>query len=189
MKLRALFILALMVLLSAPVFAKPWTVDYTNSRLGFTGTQGDTPFDGSFKKFQADIDFDPAHPENSKINAIIDAGSATAGTAERDTYLPQADWFDAQKFSQAQFTSTAIRAAGTDKNGATCFEVDGNLTIKGITKPVKLPFCLKTEGDHMRAQARVKLIRTDFNIGLGQWASEAYVKHGVDVTVDIAAKP
>ena len=189
MKYTLTIALAILTAAAAPVQAKDWTVDTTNSRLGFTGKQGDTPFDGSFKKFTANIDFDPAHPESGKIAATIDMASATTGTAERDGALPQSDWFDVKKFPQAEFTSTAIRAAHDAKSGEKCFEAEGTLTIKSVTKPVKLPFCLKPEGDMTRAQGELTLARSYFNIGLGQWATDAIVKQPVVVKIDIAARP
>lgn len=164
--------------------AKNWTVDYSNSHLGFIGTQGSASFTGTFKKFTVTIDFDPEKPETGKITATIDMASASAGSDERDSALPQSDWFDTSKFPQAVFTSTSIR-----KTGDHAYEAVGNLTIKNITKPVTLPFTLTPDGNHMRAQGKAILIRTDFAVGQGQWSNEAFVKHAVDVTVDIAAQP
>src|ERR1700743_3052153 len=138
------------ILFTSPAFAKPWTVDPANSKLGFVGMQGDTSFEGTFKTFTANIDFDPAHPETGKISATIDTSSATAGS-ERDEYLPQADWFNVKKFPQAQFASTSIRATASDKSGANCFEATGTLSIKGITKNLNLPVCLKHEVGHIIA--------------------------------------
>jgi cytochrome b561/polyisoprenoid-binding protein YceI len=178
-----------MLLTASPAHAKSWTIDYADSRLGFAGHQGDASFEGSFKSFKADIDFDPAHPESGKITATIDITSATTGNAERDSYLPQPDWFNATKFPQATFASTTIAAKGSDKAGAKCFEATGNLTIKGISKQLTLPFCLKAEGDHFRAQGKAPLLRTDYRVGEHDWANESYVKYAVEVSVDLSAKP
>ena len=167
---------------ASPANAAPWTVDYANSHLGFKGMQGSTAFDGGFKTFQAVINFDPAHPESGSITATIDTGSATAGSSERDSICREPDWFDVKVFPEAQFASTAIRATSPDKSGANCYEATGNLTIKGVTKPVKLPFCLKPENDHMRAEGRLTLTRTDFNLGSsGQWAADAFIRDAVEV--------
>ncbi len=57
----ALFALTLAA--AAPAHAAEWTVDQAKSRLGFSGVQTGTPFQGSFGKWQAEISFDPAHPE------------------------------------------------------------------------------------------------------------------------------
>lgn len=167
-----------------PAVAKEWTVDYAHSQVGFTGTQSGAAFKGWFPQFTAQIDFDPAKPETGKISATINIVGVTAGSADRDSYLPQADWFDIAKFPQAQFTSTAIA-----KTGDNAYRADGTLTIKGIAKPVSVPFTLKPEGDHWRAQGTVELTRTDFHIGEGDWSNEDYVRRAVTVNLDIAAKP
>jgi polyisoprenoid-binding protein YceI len=182
---------------ASPACAKEWTVSYNQSRIGFVGTQGDARFNGGFKKFQVAIDFDPAKPETGKITATIDMASAFAGSEERDSALPGSDWFDTSKFPQAQFATTSIKPADTCKieTPATvtligCYNAAGTLTIKGITKPVTLGFYLTKDkqGDQVRAQGKVALIRTDFGIGQRQWADEAYVKRAVDVTIDITAR-
>lgn len=164
--------------------ARPWIVDYAHSQLGFTGTQGTTPFNGLFKQFTATIDFDPDHPETGKITAVIDMASATTGDADRDGALPQAAWFDTKDFPQARFVSSRIQ-----KTAPNTYEADGIVTIKGVSHPVAFPFSLAKEEGHTRATGIVQLIRSDFNIGTGQWSNEAYVKFAVGVKIDIAAQP
>jgi len=181
---RLLLLAITLAAFAAPAEAKPWTVDYAQSHIGFGGTANGSAFTGAFKSFTAAIDFDPDHPETGKISATIDIGGAATGDRQRDAMLPQADWFDAAKFPEAQFTSTAIR-----KTGADSFEAAGTLTIKGIAHPVTLPFTLVKEGDHWRAQGKADLLRNDFHIGEGDWNNQDYVKYAVAVTVDIAAQP
>lgn len=180
------FVLALMLgsVWVNPVFAKDWVIDYSHSSLGFIGNQSGAAFTGGFKRFQTIVDLDPAKPEAGKISATIDVTSITANDSERDSYLPQADWFSFSTFPQAQFISSGIR-----KTGDQSYVADGTLTIKGIAKPLSLPFTLKPEGDHWRAQGRVTLIRTDFHVGDHDWANEDYVKRAVDVVLDLTAKP
>lgn len=178
-----LMAVAWIVAAASPAAAKAWTIDYAHSTIGFTGMQGSSMFDGSFKKFQIALDLDPDHPEAGTITATIDIASASAGSAERDDALPQAEWFNTSHFPQARFETQTIR-----KTGDRTYEAEGTLTIKGNSRPVKLPFTLVAEGDHMRAQGRVTLIRTDFGIGAGQWSDDAFVKHAVDVTIDISAR-
>jgi polyisoprenoid-binding protein YceI len=163
--------------------AKNWQIDYDHSSLGFIGNQNGEQFAGGFKKFTALIAMNPDHPETGKIAVTVDIASVYAGTPDRDQMLPQKDWFDTSHFPQAQFTSTAIR-----KIGPIQYAVDGNLTIKGFTHFLTLPFTLMSEGDHWHAKGRVTLMRTDFGIGMGSFAGEAYVKHAVDVVIDIVAK-
>ena len=178
-----LFFYGVACLFSGSVQAKTWTVDPAQSHLRFIGSQGGEPFDGAFKNFQVTIDLDLAKPETGKIVATIDTTSATAGNKERDDYLPLSDWFDVKKYATAKFESQSLHAAT-----AGCFEAVGSLTIKDVARPLTLPFCLKTEGDHTRATGRVTLVRTDYHLGLGEWSNENFVKYGVDVVVDVVAR-
>lgn len=170
--------------LSHPLAAKEWIVDYNHSRLSFIGTQGSTPFEGEFKKFQISVDLDLEKPEAGKILAIIDVSSITAGNVERDSYLPQSEWFNTRAFPQSQFNSTNIHRTGPDT-----FVAEGQLIIKGIAQNVSLPFTLKQEGDHWHVQGRANLIRTDFHIGIGDWSNEDYVKHAVEIGINLSASP
>ena len=163
---------------------KDWQVDTADSTLSFTGEQSGKKFEGGFKKFTANISFDPEHPEAGHITAIIDIASIYAGDVTRDVTLPKEDWFDSTVFPQAQFITTAIHEIAPGH-----YEADATLTIKGITRPIALPFTLAPEMDHWRAKGKVTLTRTDFGIGQGIYASEDYVKYPVEVTIDLAAKP
>ena len=183
MKERAALLAAAFLFCAFPAAAKEWTVDYADSHLRFIGQEGDTKFTGAFRKFTVAVDFDPDRPEAGKISAVIDTGSATAGNADRDAYLPQADWFYVKKFPQARFVSDSIRKT------ATGYAATGNLTIKDNARPVTLNFTLTPEGDHMRVKGQADLVRTDFKVGEGQWQNENYVKFAVTVSIALAAKP
>lgn len=189
MKTAAL-ILALVLMSSgdAHATAPEWKIDYKASKLGFLGTQGNQSFDGQFQKFTATVLFDMDHPENGVITADIDMTSATTGAAERDSQLPTADWFNTAKFASAHFASTAIRATSNIQAGGRCFEAVGNLTIKGITKSITLPFCLVPQGDHYLVSGKTHIMRNDFAVGQGDWDNESQVKFTVDVVVDLVAR-
>ncbi len=169
---------------ASPVSAKPWIVDYDHSRLGFTGWQGKEAFQGSFKSFQAVIDFDAAAPQQGKISATITTASASTGDKERDTYLPQAEWFNPKTFPDAKFTSQSIRA--TAGGG---YIASGTLTIKDMTLPVDLPFTLKQDKDAWHATGKLTIRRSDYHVGIGDWGTEDYVKFPVEISVDLTAKP
>jgi polyisoprenoid-binding protein YceI len=175
----------LLILLALPSLAaaKAWDIDYSKSQLGFVGKQGETTFNGSFRDYQLAIDLDPERPETGKISAVIKTASATAGSAERDSYLPQSDWFDVSKFPEARFTSTTIHK----ENAA--YIADGTLTIKNVSRPVTLRFTLTPEGELTRAKGSTNLMRNHFKLGLGDWANENYVKYDVQVVFDVVAKP
>ena len=81
------------------------------SEIAFLTRQMGVPVDGRFRKFDAQVAFDPKQPTAAKISFTIDLGSATIGTAETEAELLKPDWFNTQKFPQATFTSTAVITA------------------------------------------------------------------------------
>ncbi len=167
----------------APAAAAGWTVDKAASRVGFRAAMGGEAFEGRFTRWDARIAFDPANLKGSKIVALIDLASATTGEATRDEALPSSDWFDVKRHPRAIFTSTAIAGAGPGRYVAT-----GDLTLRGLTKRVALPFQLQISGPNARAVASLPIDRTAFGIGQGQFRTGATVDTKVTVTLAINAR-
>ena len=67
------------------------------------------------------------------------------------------------------------------------YEADGNLTLRGATHPLALPFTLDINGTSAHAKGHANLVRTSFGIGQGQWATGDYVALDVGIDIDIAA--
>ena len=82
------------------------------SEIVFVSKQMGVPVEGRFKKFDAQIAFDPAKPDTSKIAFTVDIASATLGVPESDAELPKATWFNTPKFPQATFQSTTVKGLG-----------------------------------------------------------------------------
>jgi len=162
--------------------AATWTIDPAKSQLGFTGSQSGTPFSGKFGKFSGTIVFDPASPGAGHADITVETGSATTGDQQKDGAMPGSDWFAADKFPTAHFVATSFKSTGTGT-----YEADGQLTIRGISKPLALPFTLAISGDTAKADGKVQLVRTDYGVGQGAWASSQYVALEVAVTVAIVA--
>ena len=146
------------------------------SELQFTARQMGVPLDGHFKKFSAQVAFDPGKLASSKIALTVDTGSATLGSRETDAELPKPVWFHVAKFPQAQFESTAIKALGGGK-----FEVAGQLTIKGNAQNVVVPVTLTQSGPTTTATGTLPIKRLAFKIGENEWADTSMVAD--DVTV------
>lgn len=159
-----------------------WIVDQAKSHLTFTGTQTGAPFEGSFKTYDADIVFDPDHLDASHINVSVDISSATTGDTQRDAALPGKDWFNAAETPKATFETVSISNKGGDS-----YEAAGSLSIRGVTKPAVLPFKLQIDGTNAHATGHLNLVRTDFGIGQGPWATDQWVALEVVVNLDIVA--
>ena len=181
MKPYALAIAGL-VLLAAPAEAAHWTVDHAKSRLGFSVIWDREPFAGTFKNWTAKIDFDPNDLAHSHVTVTIDIASEQSDEADFDDGLKGALGFQTSKFPQGRFETTRI----VRKDG-THYIAEGTLTLRGITKPVTLPFTLTMSGGraHMKGEAHV--IRTDYGIGRKAWAAPFPVAHDVTVSVDLTA--
>lgn len=169
---------------SAQTQAANWQIIDEKSSLTFSAVQQGEAFSGQFEQFSATIDFDPAQPEQGHVKVVVAINSVNTNNEERDVTLMDMNWFDVQQFGQAVFESQSIRKVAENQ-----FEAKGNLTIKGITQPLILPFTLKPEGKYTRAIGHVMLNRPDFKLGLGEWAGEDWVGYRVKIEFDLLALP
>jgi polyisoprenoid-binding protein YceI len=177
---RFLPVLALVAASSA--FAQtPAKLVAPQSEIVFVSKQMGVPVEGKFKKFDAQIALDPKKPEAGKVALNIDIGSATLGVPESDAELPKAPWFNAAKFPQASFQSTAIKAVSAGK-----FEVAGKLSIKGSTHDLVVPVTLTQTNGTSTATGAFTIKRLDFKIGEGEWADTSMVANDVQVKFKLA---
>jgi hypothetical protein len=151
------------------------------SEISFVSKQMGVPVEGKFKKFEAQISFDAAKPETSKIAFTIDTGSATLGSPETDAELPKAPWFAVAKFPQATFQSGAVKGLGGGK-----FEVAGKLAIKGNVRDVVVPVALVQAGAVTTASGSFTIKRLAFKIGENEWADTSMVADDVQVKFKLA---
>jgi len=173
-------VLALAVLAS-PAMAAHWTVE-PPSKLGFSVIWSAEPLLGEFKRWTADIEFDPADLARSHVVATIETGSVVTDYPDGDDGLKGALGFASDRFPTARYEASAFRHL---PDGS--FMADGHLTIRGITRPLALPFKLVIQGDRAHMTGKATLLRTDFGVGQGEWAAPQPVAHQVTVTVDLVA--
>ncbi|MBB3295494.1 polyisoprenoid-binding protein YceI [Mitsuaria sp. BK045] len=195
LSITALSVLSAAFILAAPAMAqtKPATPAATaaapataklvpaQSDIAFTFRQMGVPVDGHFKKFDAQVAFDPKNPAAGKVSLSIELGSATLGDAATDAELVKPEWFNVKKIPTATFQSTAIKALGGGK-----FEATGKLTIKGQVKDVVVPVALAQAGGTTTATGAFAIKRLDFNIGEGEWKDTSMVANDVQVKFKLA---
>lgn len=113
--------------------AGTWTIDPAHSEVGFVARHAMvTKVRGYFRDFSGAIEVAEEF-ESSSATATILTGSIDTRQNDRDAHLRSADFFDADSYPQIGFVSTGIRDVSGDG-----FVLDGDLTIKGVTKPVSL---------------------------------------------------
>ena len=109
-----------------------WTLDSSHSEIGFTVRHaGISKVRGQFKEADATLDL-AENVSDSKVNATIKTASFDSGDANRDGHVRGEDFFDVEKFPEISFVSNAIVPKGD------AYELVGELTIKGVTRPVAL---------------------------------------------------
>lgn len=176
------------LLVSAPAVAAPETyqLDTQNSHafiqfkikhLGFSWLLG------RFDTFTGNFTVDQDNPENASTSVEIDVASVNTNHAERDKHLRGEDFFNVAKFPKATFVSTKV-----EKTGERTAKVHGNLTLKGVTKPVVLDTTYIGSGKDpwggFRAgfEATTEIVLKDFGIDydLGPSATSAQVYISVE---------
>ncbi len=160
-----------------------WTVNKTETTLAFSGIQSGEAFTGSFSDFDAVINFDPENLADAKVVVTIDMNSAQTDDLESTNALPSKEWFNIRKFPVAKFEASEFKHLSGDK-----YEAKGNLSIRGITKGITLPFNLKIENGHASMEAALNINRTTYKIGTGMWASKDWVEHIININIHLEAK-
>lgn len=113
---------------------------------------------GVMTGLKANIAFNENSPETSKIVATIDATSIHTGSDMMDKHAKSENALNTTAFSVIGFESTSI----TGKEGS--YEALGKLTIKDVTKEVKLPFTFEHKGDEFLLKGKFSIVPKDFNI-------------------------
>ena len=113
-----------------------YALDASHTRIGFVARHAMvTKVRGAFNEFEGTAVLDGDDPSRSTASVTIQAKSIDTRNAQRDEHLRSNDFFAMDEFPTLEFVSTAVR-----RTGDTEFEVDGDLTIKGTTRPVTIPF-------------------------------------------------
>ncbi|MBK8575366.1 MAG: YceI family protein [Elusimicrobia bacterium] len=149
--------------------ADTYTLDAAHATVGFSVRHlGISNVKGSFPKVEGTLRLDGKNMAKSSVEITIDAASVNTNNDKRDEHLRGTDFFDVGKFPTSTFKSTSV-----SKNGAG-YLVTGDLTMKGVTKSVAIPFTLSGPVDHpmmpvsaVGAAGSVTINRRDFNILYG----------------------
>jgi len=144
---------------------------------------------GRFTKFDGTIELDRANPAASTVTLKIEAASIDTGNPTRDKHLNSPDFFDTAKFPEITFSSTKVVAKGKE-----AYDVTGDLTIKGVTKPVVLTVTANGFANDGRGGQKTgfdvagKINRKDFGVN---WNSivdgNAMLSDDVDILITVEA--
>lgn len=181
---RILNTLSLLAVLASPAASavEYRTVVPKQSAIGFEFRQMGVPIKGGFKRFVAQMVFDPAKPEAARAQIDIDLASIDAGSSEADEESAGRLWLNRSVYPQAQFVSSKIRPLGGNR-----YEMRGTLTLKGRSRELVVPVTFSPGKTAASFDGAFVLKRLDFGIGEGMWADVDTVANEVQVTFRIAA--
>ncbi|MCK9284450.1 MAG: YceI family protein [Rhodocyclaceae bacterium] len=157
-------------------------VQADKSSVSFVFRQMGVAVDGRFRKFNAQLAFDPAKPQASRAALEIDLASVDAGSAEANDEVATRNWFNTKAFPTARFVADAVRAQGGDR-----YELSGKLTLKGRTQTLSTPLTFRKDGALGVFDGSLTIKRADFAIGEGEWAAFDTVANEIQVRFHIVA--
>jgi polyisoprenoid-binding protein YceI len=165
--------------------AGTWTIDPVHSEVGFTVRHMMvSKVRGRFNAFSGEF-VTAENPLDSSVTATIELESIDTGNADRDNHVRSADFLAIEANKEMTFTSTGLRADGDD------FILDGNLTLKGVTKPVSLQLELGGFGPDAFGGTRAgftatgEIKRSDFGVDFNAALETGGVVLGDKVTITL----
>jgi polyisoprenoid-binding protein YceI len=189
--LRAVLVLGMALAATAASAAGApvkYTLEPTTSLLRFTFEQAGATNTGRFGKYTADVTFAEDALPASKIDVSIDIASLDTGDKERDDTLKTPDLFDVAKFPKARFVSSKISQVAAGR-----YEAQGKLTIRNVTKDIKLPITFQTKEEKGKKvgflTGRYTVKRLEYGVGQGEWKSLEWVKDDVLVSFSLKLLP
>ncbi len=174
--------LLLLCIAEAATAATAWRTD-PGSELGFRASQGGAEFAGAFTKFTASIVFDEKDLAGSRFDVRIATASAVTKDADRDGILKGEDLFHVAKYPEASYVATKFRKT------AQGYIADGQLQLRGVTRPVAVTFTFTRTGAAATLAGTAQLKRLDFGVGQGDWKSTDSVANEVKVVFTLKLSP
>ena len=169
--------------LTAPVQAASYqAVQLDKSKINFSFKQMGVGMDGHFAKFNPQLSFDPAKPEQTKASIEIDLASIDTGSEEADQEVVGKSWFNTSAFPKAVFVAKQVKQTAPN-----VYEVLGTLTIKGRGRDVKFAMKHAPQGKLGLLTGSFTLQRADYAIGEGMWSKFDVVANDIQVSFHITA--
>jgi polyisoprenoid-binding protein YceI len=140
--------------------AAEWGINPQKSEVSFEASGSGYTTKGQFTIARSEVFFDPEAPQQTSISVVLDMTRFKTDSADVDATLIGADYFDPQHYPTAQFTAKSAEQVGEDR-----YKVKGELRLKGVAKPVEIPFDIKINAGAATVKAETKINRMDFGIG------------------------
>ncbi|MCF6216609.1 MAG: YceI family protein [Emcibacter sp.] len=163
--------------------AKKWQLNTDKSAIKFSVAIEGSPVGGEFTNFTAAIAFDPKKMAQSKVSMTIDLNYIEAAYSDVAENLKKKDWFDIENFPLAHFVSRSFKHLG-----GRAYQVTGEFSLRGITRPEVLYFTLEEYDEHQAViKGKMEIYRLNYGVGQGGWSNVTIVSGQVFLDVLITA--
>ncbi len=166
--------------------AQTWVIDKEQSKVLFHYSYAGDPYFGEFRNVDAVFDIDPMDPGSCDFSVTIPIAEIGLDSPEAIDYLLDVELFDVDRFPTARFVAEECRLQSMDS-----FVSNGTLTIRDITRPMSFPFTLGVEVNDgqigFRLKSNVSILRLEYGVGQGYWASTAEIPNEIGIEVDVYA--
>ncbi len=152
--MKPFFSLLTTALLSASLYAQ------SDAYVKFEIRNAGVNVKGSFSEYDTDIEINPKDLSSARFEGVISVESIDTGIKKRDKDLKKKQYFDTENYPEISFALTSISA--NDDNG---YEVNGELTIKGVAKSVSFDAVKVRVSGELYIKGELMLNRRDFNVG------------------------
>jgi polyisoprenoid-binding protein YceI len=160
-----------------------YSLDPAKSKLEFSFVQAGGKNQGYFARFPVTFDFSPDNPSAGRLEVTVEMSSFTTGDKERDDTLRGDDLLATSKFPQAHYSATQFTKT------ASGFEAAGKLTLRGVTRDLRVPFTFRTATENGATVGYMigstTLRRLDFGVGQGDWKATDQVGNDVGVSFSL----
>lgn len=184
-----LFLVAVLLLNAG--FSQPvkYNVDKSHSNVGFAvDHMVITTVYGKFNEYEIDLTLDLANAANSSVTARIHVPSIDTNEPKRDNHLRSGDFFDAENHPEVLFVSKKVEKTDTG------YVAHGDLTIRGVTKQIALPFIVKGPvtdswgNNRVGVEAKLTINRQEFGVKWNKVLDTGGLVAGNDVDIEIQAQ-
>jgi polyisoprenoid-binding protein YceI len=153
----------------------------SQSEVAYVSTQMGVQVEGSFGRFEAQIELNPDKLQASSVSLAVDTGSVDFPSADVLKELAKPEWFDTAHYPKAEFRSSRIHRLADGR-----YEIGGTLTIKGHAQEVVFPVSLSRSGATTFATGVLTIKRLDYGVGQGEWGDTSLVADEVQIKFKIA---
>ena len=164
--------------------AAAWTVAPGESRVLFDYRRNGNIAEGHFARFTGDGTFDAAAPGEATLEMRIESASIDLDDTTASAFATSAEWFDS-----ANHPEVVYRLLRLTPEGGSAYRAEGELTIRGKTRPIVSSITLEIADGTARATGSLNLDRTDYWLGVGPSALFVDIGRDVSVRFDLTAHP